>query len=579
MTKPTCGVIGIGRRKISYLIPAGLCVLPLLFACSRTEPSDTADEPIKEIPIGFTDVASEVGLGEFRHVSGAFGEKWFPETMGAGGGFLDYDGDGHLDILLVAGTTFASREEPAGPALRLYRNDGAARFTEVTESTGLGGIEAYAFGVTIADYDNDDDADIFVTALFENLLLRNDEGVFRDVAADAGVRGATQWSAAAVFFDADRDGHLDLFVGNYVKWSPETDVFCTRVGDRKSYCTPELYEGISGRFYQNRGEGTFTDRSQELGFTEAPGKTLGAIAMDFNRDGWPDLVVANDTQRDLLYENRGDGTFTEKGVFSGIAFDENGRARAGMGVDAGIVDESGEVTIVIGHFSQEMVGVYRHQQSGFFTDRAAVSRIGRPSLRTLTFGLFLFDVDLDADLDLFTANGHITEDIELVEDGITFRQPAQLYRNQGDGFFEPVPESATPPLAVPMVARGAASGDFDNDGDLDILVTENSGPVHLWRNDLAGGNWLRVHLEGTNSNRDGIGARVVVYVDQRTQERYVRAGGSYLSHSETAPLFGLGAADRIDSLTVYWPSGAVDRLGAFSSGSDVRIVEGASGEL
>ena len=554
-------------------------VLVMASSCRAPVPDPTPESPAEPAQIRFTEVTEEAGLGDFRHRTGAFGEMWFPETMGAGGGFLDYDGDGELDILLVAGAAFPSRGGSATPAVQLFRNEGEGRFLEVTASAGLSGLHSYALGVTAADYDNDGDTDVFVTTLFENLLLRNDGGAFEEVGSEAGLSIEAQWSSAAVFFDADRDGFVDLYVGNYVDWTPEKDIFCTRVGQTKSYCTPELYEGLSGRFYHNEGDGTFTDQSARGGFDAAPGKTLAAASLDYNRDGWPDLVVANDTQRDLLFENQGDGHFVEKGVVSGIAFDENGRARAGMGIDAGVVDASGEVTVFVGHFSSEMVGVYRHSRDGFFTDLAAVSQIGRPSLRTLTFGLLLLDVDLDADLDLLTANGHITEDIELVEDGITFRQRTQVYANQGGGRFSEVPTEASDVFSAEMVARGAAYGDYDRDGDIDVLITENGGPVHLWRNDLDGGNYLRVLLEGSRSNRNGIGARVVVASGGLRQERFVRAGASYLSQSQITPVFGLADADRVDSLWVYWPSGTVSRHGPVEANRDLRIVEGDGAAL
>ena len=532
-------------------------------------PETATEEALPDVQ--FTDVTMQVGLGDFQHVTGAFGEKWFPETMGAGAGFLDYDNDGLLDILLVQGNPFPSRDEPAPPALLLYRNVDGVRFEDVTDIAGLGAIRAYAFGITAADYDNDGDTDVFVTSLFENLLLRNDGGIFSEVAREAGLVDDAVWSAAAVFFDADRDGHLDLYVGNYVDWAPDKDIFCTRVGDRKAYCTPELYNGLSGAYYRNQGDGTF---AREVGlFDTAPGKTLGAISLDYDRDGWPDLVVANDTQRDLLFKNQGDGTFEETGVYSGIAFDENGRARAGMGLDAGVVDETGEVTVFVGHFSAEMVGVYRHTQNGFFVDRAAVSQIGRPSLRTLTFGLVLLDVDQDADLDLLTANGHITEEIGLVEEGIAYRQRPQLYINQGEGRFAEMPPTAHPLLARELVGRGAAYGDYDRDGDLDLLLTENGGPVHLWRNDTPAGRHLVVQLQGTRSNRDGIGARVVIAAGGQRQEREVRSGGSYLSQSQLDVHFGLGDAAQVDSLWVYWPSGTVHEEGPVAADHIIQIVE------
>ncbi len=546
-------------------------ILAMLAACQAPEGTGVAVETPALPAVAFEDVTFQAGLGDFKHVTGAFGLKWFPETMGAGAGFLDYDGDGLLDIMLVNGSLFPSRNEPESPALRLYRNVDSTSFEDVTHEAGLGKIRAYAFGITAADYDNDGDTDVFVTTLFENLLLRNDGGVFTAVTKAAGLADTAEWSAAAVFFDADKDGFLDLYVGNYVDWGPDKDITCNRVAGRKAYCTPELYNGLSGGFYHNNGDGTFT-RQPSL-FDTAPGKTLGALSVDYNLDGWPDLIVANDTQRDLLFENQGDGTFVEKGIYSGIAFDENGRARAGMGLDAGVIDESGEVTLFVGHFTAEMVGVYRHTQDGFFVDRAAISQIGRPSLRTLTFGLFLFDVEHDGDLDLFTANGHITEEIGLVEEGITYRQRPQLYINQGGGLFAELPPTSHALLAREIVGRGAAYGDYDRDGDLDALVTENGGPVHLWRNDTPTGGYLEVQLEGTKSNRDGVGARVVLMADGRRQVREVRAGASYLSQSQLWPHFGLGDASQVDSLWVYWPSGVVHREGPVAANQVVHVVE------
>ena len=536
------------------LVKAGLMITLFVSAGCGSEADEEALEiGRRTVEIVFTDVTEEAGLGGFRHETGAFGEKWFPETMGAGGGFLDYDSDGMMDVLLVSGGFFSSTEQVSPPALRLYKGAGDGTFSEVTQESGLAGLQAYAFGISVADYDNDSDADIFVTALYENLLLRNDGGVFSEVSAEAGLGGYREWSAAGVFMDADLDGWLDLYVGNYVDWTPEKDIYCTRVGDKKSYCTPEQYEGISGRFYVNLGDGTFEERSDD--FRGLPGKTLGAASLDYNRDGWSDLIVANDTQRDLLFENQRDGTFIENGIVSGIAFDETGRARAGMGLDVGVVDDTGRETVFVGHFSGEMVGVYRHAGSGIFIERAAVSQIGRPSLPTLTFGLMLADFDLDGDLDLLTANGHITEDIGEVEEGITFRQRSQLYVNEGGGLFSEIEPNGV--LAELMIARGAAWADYDMDGDPDVLISENGGPARLWRNDTQPGNSLTVQLTGSSSNRDGIGSRVRVKTDQGWQERYVRGGASYLSQNQRWPLFGLGLSAVADSLEVYWPDGTL----------------------
>ncbi|MDX1545859.1 MAG: CRTAC1 family protein [Rhodothermales bacterium] len=515
----------------------------------------------------FTEVTEAAGLGAFRHATGATGEKWFPETMGGGGGFVDYDGDGRLDLVLVGGGVWAGAEPP--PALRLYWNRGDGTFEDHTADAALADLHAYAFGVTAADYDGDGDADLFVTTLGRNLLLRNEAGRFADVTEAAGLADAREWSSAAVFLDADADGDLDLYVGNYVDWAPERDRFCTVAGGQKSYCTPELYEGLPGRFYRNRGDGTFEERTAEAGFGGTPGKTLAATADDLDRDGDPDLVAGNDTQRDLLFRNRGDGTFEEVGLRAGIALDENGKARAGMGVDTGVVDATGAPTVFVGNFAKEMIGVYRRGAGGFYEERAAVSRIGRPSLPTLTFGLFLFDADLDGDLDLFAANGHITPEVDGLEAHITYRQRPQLFLNDGAGTFaEMLPGEG--PLAQPLVARGAAYGDYDADGDLDVLVTENGGPAHLWRNDTAGGTALVVHLAGRPPNRDALGARVALWAGGLMQERTVRTGSSYLSQSQRTPVFGLGGA-RPDSLTVYWPGGGVSRFGGLPADGAVWI--------
>ena len=322
--------------------------------------------------------------------------------------------------------------------------------------------------------------------------------------------------------------------------------------------------------YRNEADGTFTEVTEEAGFLPAPGKNLGATELDFNRDGWPDLAVANDMQRDLLYRNDGDGTFTELGMISGMAFDEKGRARAGMGIDAG----DGRATIFIGNFSNEMIGVYRYEGHETFVDRAATSQIGYPSRLTLTFGLFLFDVDLDGDLDLFAANGHMQEDIEEVQDGITYRQAPQLFLHTRDGVFEEATASPGSALRMEIVARGAAHADYDRDGDVDILVTENGGPAHLWRNDTPAGNFLRVELEGRASARDGIGARVVAVVGDWRIERRIRTGSSYLSQSEKAAHFGLADATRVDSLLIIWPSGWIDRLAGIEANREIHVVEG-----
>ncbi|MGH7492867.1 MAG: CRTAC1 family protein, partial [bacterium] len=412
---------------------------------------------------------------------------------------------------------------------------------------------------------------------YHDMLFRNEGGVFKEIAAPAGVAGAPVWSSSSIFFDADRDGWLDLYVGNYVEWSPEKDLWCTLDGKTKSYCTPELYKGVPGRFYHNNGDGTFTDRTEAAGFGTSPGKSLGVAELDYNRDGWPDLAVANDTQRNLLYKNNGDGTFSEIAAMSGVAYDENGRARAGMGIDVGVVDRSEQETIFVGNFSKEMIAVFHYTGDDLFTDRAATSKIGRPSLLSLTFGLFLFDFDFDGDLDLFAANGHVQEDIEITQDGITYREPAHLFANDGNGFFTDEAPNIGGVLRQPIVGRGAAYADYDRDGDLDVLVTENGGPAHLWQNELQNGNhFLRVHVQGHEGNRDGIGTRVVAFADSLRMERRIRTGSSFLASSEMVATFGLGPATQVDSLIVYWLHGRVDRFANIKADRDVLLIEGSN---
>lgn len=539
--------------------------------------SSGPDERTAAPPGSFTDVSEAAGLGAFHHQTGAFGQKWYPETMGGGGGFIDYNGDGALDLLLVGGGVWPRSDTTLDRALWLYRNDGDGTFTLVSDEAGLADLDAYAFGVTVADYNNDGHSDFLLTTLGRNRLFRNDgDGSFTEVGREAGLT-ASEWSSAAVFFDADRDGHLDLYVGNYIEWSPETDLRCSLGGDEKAYCTPEEYNGVAGRFYHNDGDGTFTEWTERAGFGDGPGKTLGATILDYNRDGWMDLVVANDLARNQLFENDADGSFTERGIRSGVGYSGNGTARAGMGVDVGVVDSTGEPTVFVGNFSREMIGVFRHRRDGLFVDRAARSRVGRPSRLSLTFGLFLFDAELDGDLDLFVANGHVQPDIETYSRVVDYRQPAQLFLNNGSGRFQPV-QPTKGPLATPLAARGAAYGDIDGDGDLDVLVTENDGDAHLWRNDVRrdgrGPNYLRVALRGTASNRAAIGARIRVVWDDRHEERLVRTGTSYLSSSERVATIGLGTATEADRVVVAWPSGDTTRTTDVAANQTLRLVEG-----
>lgn len=520
----------------------------------------------------FVEVTKEAGLAGFRHETGSFGEKRMPETLGGGLAFFDYESDGDQDLLLVSGDTWPSVSDSTVVGLRLYRNTGNGQFEDYTQEAGLESVEAYGFGVSTADYDNDGDQDFYFTTLHHNRLFRNDKGVFTDVGRRAGVAGPSEWSTTSVFFDADRDGNLDLYVGNYVKWSPDMDLFCTLTDrETRTYCPPGHYEGIAGRFYHNNGDGTFTERTKRAGIRPAPGKTLGATILDFNRDGWLDLVVANDRKRNLLYINQGDGTFTEDGVSRGFT-----ARRAGMGIDVAFVDSTTHPLIAVGNFTAQKMGIFQGTKAGVFEDQW--HQTGLRGTKPLMWGLFFFDVELDTDLDLFVASGPLEHEMTrdsaaVLKNYAIHAHTSQLHLNNGNGSFR---EVDTPPgglLSTPMKARGAAYADVDGDGDLDLAVTEVDGPVHLWENRTRQGNYLRIHLRGTNSNRDGIGARVVATVENQHLRRMKRSGASYLSQPEKIITFGLGDRQEVDTLRVKWPSGAVTERIGIEANQELHIRE------
>ncbi|MBX2819065.1 MAG: CRTAC1 family protein [Rhodothermaceae bacterium] len=562
---------------MSFRIYAYALLCLMLFSCSSGNSEEASSHtPSVDDPVYFVDVAADVGLGDFLHTTGAVGDKWYPEPMGSGGGFIDYDGDGWEDILLASGGTWEGASSPNTQGLWLYRNNQDGTFTQVTQEAGLAEVLAYTIGINVADYDNDGDDDFFLSNLRTNMLFRNDGGVFTEVGEQAGIADEAVWSSSTMFFDANKDGWLDLYVGNYVEWSPETDIFCPPGGTVKLYCIPAAYTGIPSRFFMSNGDGTFTDVTESAGFYPALGKSLGVSELDFNNDGWPDLAVANDGEGDLLYRNNQDGTFSELGTKSGMAFSEHGEARAGMGIDAGVVDSSGEVSVVVGNFSEEMVGVYKYVGNESFIDRSASSKIGYPSLLILTFGVILFDADYDTDLDVFLANGHVYPDRTSDKDKVTYRQPSQLYMNRGNGVFDLL-ETDKGVLAERMVARGVAYADYDKDGDLDLLLTENEGPVHLWRNEKDTGSVLRVKARGKEDNRDAISTEIVAYVDGLAMHRRVRTGSSYLSSSEKTVTFGLGNHISVDSLSVRWPNGASMKLYELDKNQEILVVQGEDG--
>ncbi len=520
----------------------------------------------------FRDVTQAAGL-RFVHNSGATGKKYLPETMGPGCAFIDFDHDGWQDIFLVNGKSWPGQPRRRSTP-KLYRNQGDGTFTDVTRRAGLA-IVIYGMGVAVGDYDNDGNDDLFVSALGRNRLFRNQgDGTFEDVTRAAGLWGREEFSSSAAWLDYDRDGHLDLLVANYVQWSPENDLFCTLDGKSKSYCTPESYKGVSPRLWRNRGDGTFEDITRTAGLLDSTAKGLGVTILDYDQDDWPDVLVANDTEPDKLYRNNSDGTFTEKGMLAGIAFSEDGVARAGMGVDAADYDRSGYPSLLVSNFSNQMLALYHNEGTGLFVDEAPRSEVGRASLLTLGFGCFFFDYDLDGWLDIYVANGHIEVGIEQVQTRVKYKQPAHLFRNLGEGKFEEVTASLGRAFAAARVARGTAYADIDNDGDLDLLVTTNGGRALLFRNDGGTNRSLRVRLVGTQSNRNGLGAVVRVSAGGEQQWRMLRSGSSYLSQSELVLTFGLGSQAKAEAVEVRWPSGRVDRLANVAAGQMITVKEG-----
>jgi hypothetical protein len=523
--------------------------------------------------IRFRDITAQSGI-HFVHNNGAFGKKYLPETMGPGCAFIDFDNDGWPDILLVNGEDWPGHKRVISTP-KLYRNNHDGTFSDVTRKAGLA-VPMFGLGVAVGDYDNDGYDDLFLSALGQSHLFHNNgNGTFTEVTKAAGLWGPNEFSTGAAWVDYDRDGKLDLVVANYVQWSLAGDLYCTLDGAHKSYCTPESYKGSSARLWHNLGNGKFEDVTPKAKFYEPTSKTLGVAILDYNADGWPDILLANDTQPNKLYLNKRDGTFEEKGVSAGIAFSEDGVARAGMGVDAADYDRSGHPSLIITNFANQMISLYHNEGNGLFVDEAPRSDVGRATLVTLGFGCFFFDYDNDGWPDIFVADGHIENEIERVQKRVSYAEPPHLFRNLGAGKFQEVTESMGTAFAAPKVARGAAYADVDNDGSLDLLMTTNGGRPHLFHNEGGTNHSLRMKLVGTKSNRDGIGSVVRVTSGKDQQWQMLRSGSSYLSQSELVLTFGLGKEPKADSLEVQWPGGQVDKLSNISAGQTVTIQEGS----
>jgi len=533
----------------------------------------------------FTDVTSAAGI-HFVHENGAQGEKLLPETMGSGVAFLDFDSDGDQDLLFVNSARWpGDPREGARTPPALYRNDGRGRFDEVTQEAGLD-IELYGMGVAVGDYDGDGDPDVYLTALGPDRLLRNDAGRFTDVSARAGVTGdPDDWGTSAGFLDYDNDGDLDLFVCNYVEWSRalDLDLHFTLNGRDRAYGPPTNYAGLHPYLFRNDGGGTFADVSQSAGVqitdprTGAPvAKALAVGFADFDGDGWIDIVVANDTTQNFLLHNHGDGRFEEIGARAGVGFDPTGKTTGAMGLDVADYADDRRLAVAVGNFAEESTSFYVEEDRSLgFRDEASRAGIASATHLPLTFGLFFFDFDLDGRLDLFQTNGHLETAIHEIQLTQTYRQSAQLFWNAGPGAnpaFVEIPAELTGDLARPIVGRGAAYADIDGDGDLDVVLTQAGGPALLLRNDRPPGpHWVRVVLQGSRSNRDGIGAWIELRAGGQTRLRQVMPTRSYLSQVELPVTFGLGASTVVDLLRVHWPDGSVQTVAPVEVDATLRI--------
>ena len=573
-----------------------------MFACFVSISRCEAGEPT----VNFSDTTARARL-EFSHNTGAFGLKLWPEPFGSGACFIDIDQDGWQDIVFINSTDWpanalrrAAESDIRGvhlyqdelkrrrsdqpktldhrkSSIVVFRNNRDGTFTDQTEKAGVVST-FYGMGCAAADYDNDGDADFYVTAYGGGTLWRNNGGgTFTDVTTASGITDHG-WSTCAVWFDIDRDGHLDLFICHYVNWTLEANFQCGFDRDRMVYCGPDVYPGSLQMLWRNDGDGTFTDISQPAGFGKLYGKALGAAVLDYDHDGWLDLVVANDQVPNFLLHNNGDGTFTDESVLLGFSAGRFGIAKAGMGIDIADYQNTRQAGIVVGNFAKEGLTLHQQGRGNVFKDQAPRAGLKRPSLPFLTFGLFFFDYDLDGYLDILAANGHIDEaTVKYLEREVMHEQRLLLFHNEGNGTFTEVGRKSGRALKKKLVGRGAAYADIDMDGDLDVLITQNNGPAILLRND--GGNrhhWLRVVLEGTASNRDGIGAAVTVTAGGQTQHRLVKTGSSYLSQSELPVTFGLGSAEEVDEIVIQWPSGTIDRLTAIPVDQIVFVMEGST---
>ena len=524
--------------------------------------------------VRFTDVTSASGLASFVNLSGTPTKDFITDANGNGVAFFDYDNDRDLDVLLVSGSTLQALFKGGHQMVALYRND-AGRFTDVTTASGLI-RRGWGTGVCIADYDNDGFEDVYVTAFGPNVLWRNVDG--RTFTATRQAQDP-RWSTGCAFGDYDRDGDVDLYVANYVRFIPgkvpmRGQSECGRFMNIDSFCGPRPLPGEPDTLYRNDGKGVFTNVTKAAGIVDPGHYGFGVVFSDLDEDGWLDIFVANDSTPNLFFQNRRDGTFSERALQSGLAVSADGREQAGMGVDVGDYDGDGRLDLVKTNFAQDYTSLYRNEGDGLFVDASFRSGLAATLGPYLGWGVGFIDVDNDALLDVFIANGHVYPEVEKTGTS-SYRQRNQLFRNVGRGQYRHVTMEVAGPLLTQQSSRGAAFGDYDNDGDSDVLVSVIDDRPILLRNDSTGGHWITLRLEGETSNRSAIGARVTIQVGSRRQVAEVRSGGSYISHSDTRVHFGLGTATSVDRITVRWPNGTLETLGPAAADRFYVVREGS----
>ena len=553
------------RDLLKGLVGIGLAARPL---------SWSAAQPLG--PVTFVDVARPAGI-TFQHDNAASPEKFLIETMGSGCGWIDYDQNGLLDLYLVNGaaTRVYSPSRPLCSAL--YRNNGDGTFTEVTTIAKVGAEGLFGMGVAVGDYDNDGFPDLFVLGYGRCILYHNNrDGTFTDVTARAGVENFGRWGSSAAWFDYDNDGRLDLVIANYVDWSPEHNFYCGDQGPgMRSYCHPDDFHGQPPTLYHNNGDGTFTDVSKASGVGLKGGNGLGIVTFDYDNDGWQDIFIANDHMPNFLFHNNRDGTFREVGYAAGVAVSADGQFEAGMGTDAADVTGSGRMDLIVTHLDMQLSRLYQNLGDQTFDDATLRSKIGYATYHMSGFGTRFMDYDNDGARDLFMANGHVLDNIERYHADVRYAEPKLMFRNNGRGAFENVSDRLGADFLLPRVSRSAAVADFDNDGDLDILVNNCGQPPQLLRNDGGNANhWLEILLIGTKSNRDGVGAKVKVTAGDLVLHDQRKGGMSYQSAQDPRLHFGLGSRSSVDAIEIVWPSGSVTKLGDIKGDRIIAIKEG-----